>query len=285
MRRRSTRLVSPAVDALRQIDEWAAAHAAAAVVGPDGVVASHGPSDHVFRWASLTKLATSLATLVAVEEGVVDLDDPAGPEGATVRHLLAHASGLPFEGGAPIARVGERRIYSNLGFDTLANHVAARAEMTFGRYLAEAVFEPLRMAAELRGSAGAGVHGTLDDAVRLARELLTPTLLDPETLAEATTVVFPGLNGVLPGYGRFDPLDWGLGFELKDAKPRHWSGTLTSPRTFGHFGGSGTLLWVDPEHSLALVALSDREFGDWAKSAWPALANAVLSEGSRAAAG
>ena len=285
MRRRSTKLVSPAVDALRQIDDWGAEHAAAAVVRLDGVVARHGPPDHVFRWASVTKLATALATLVSVEEGVVELEDPAGPEGATVRHLLAHASGLPFDGGPPIARVGERRIYSNLGFEALADHVAARAEMPFERYLAEAVFEPLGMAAELRGSAGSDVHGTLDDGVRLARELLTPTLLAPETVAEATTVVFPGLNGVLPGFGRFEPMDWGLGFELKDAKPAHWSGTLTSARTFGHFGGSGTFLWVDPVRSLALVTLSDREFGDWAKAAWPALSDAVVSEGSRAATG
>ena len=285
MRRRSTRLVSPAVDALRQIDEWGAAHAAAAVVRQDGVVEAHGPADHVFRWASVTKLATALAALVAVEEGVVDLAEPAGPEGATVRHLLAHASGLPFDGGPPIARVGERRIYSNLGFEALADHVATRAEIPFDRYLAEAVFAPLGMAAELRGSAGSHVYGTLDDAVRLARELLAPTLVAPETLAEATAVVFPGLNGVLPGYGRLDPMDWGLGFELKDGKPRHWSGTLTSPRTFGHFGGSGTFLWIDPERSLALVALSDREFAEWAKEAWPALSDAVVSEESRPAAG
>ncbi|MHB1244576.1 MAG: serine hydrolase domain-containing protein [Gaiellaceae bacterium] len=273
------------MEALRQIEDWGAEHAAAAVVRPNGIVASHGPADHVFRWASVTKLATALATLVAIEEGVVDLDGPAGPEGATVRHLLAHASGLPFDGGPPIASVGRRRIYSNLGFETLADHVAARAEMPFDRYLAEAVFRPLGMAAELRGSAGSHVCGTLGDAVQLARELLRPTLVAPETLAEATSVVFPGLNGVLPGYGRLDPLDWGLGFELKDAKPGHWSGTLTSPRTFGHFGGSGTFLWVDPDRSLALVTLTDREFGDWAKAAWPALSDAVVSEGSRAAVG
>ena len=266
------------MDALRQIDQWGAAHAAAAVVRPAGTVASHGPADHVFRWASVTKLATALATLVAVEEGVVDLDDAAGPDGATVRHLLAHASGLPFDGGPPIARVGERRIYSNLGFEALAEHVGERAEMPFGRYLAEAVFEPLELAAELRGSAAAEVHGTLAAAAGLARELLAPRLVAPETLAEATTVVFPGLNGVLPGFGRFEPMDWGLGFELKDGKPAHWSGTLTSPRTFGHFGGSGTFLWVDPERSLALIALSDREFDEWAKEAWPALSDAVLEE-------
>jgi CubicO group peptidase (beta-lactamase class C family) len=266
------------VDALRQIDAWGAAHAAAAVVGPDGVVASRGPADHVFHWASVTKPATALATLVAVEEGVVDLDEPAGPQGSTVRHLLAHASGLPFHGGPPIAKVGTRRIYSNQGFERLAAHVAERAEMPFAQYLAEAVFRPLGMSAELRGSAGADVHGTLHDLGALARELLSPTLVAGETLVEATTVAFPGLVGVLPDYGRFDPLDWGLGFDLKDAKEGHWSGTLTSPRTFGHFGGSGTFLWVDPGRALSLAVLTDREFGEWSKSAWPALSDAVIQE-------
>ena len=123
MRRRSTRLVSRALDALRQIEEWGAANAAAGVVGPEGVRATHGPVEHEFRWASVTKPATALATLVAAEEGVVDLDEPAGPPGATVRHLLAHASGLPFEGGTPIAEPGKRRIYSNTGFEQLAAHV------------------------------------------------------------------------------------------------------------------------------------------------------------------
>lgn len=265
------------MDVLDQIDAWDAANAAAAVVRPEGVVARHGSEHHVFRWASVTKLATALATLVAVEEGVVDLDHPAGPEGSTVRHLLAHASGLPFHNGPPIAPVGRRRIYSNQGFETLAAHVAARAEMPFEQYLAEAVFRPLGMSAELRGSAAADVHGTLADATALARELLAPTLVAPETLAEATSVAFPGLVGVLPDYGRFDPMDWGLGFELKDRKAGHWSGTSTSPRTFGHFGGSGTFLWVDPERSLSLVVLTDREFGEWSKTAWPALSDAVVA--------
>jgi CubicO group peptidase (beta-lactamase class C family) len=265
------------VDVLRQIDDWDAEHAAAAVVRPGGVVARHGPADHVFYWASVTKLTTSLATLVAVEEGAVDLDEPAGPPGSTVRHLLAHTSGLPFDAGPPIARPGERRIYSNQGFERLAAHVEERTEIAFPEYLAAAVFGPLEMGAELRGSAASQVHGTLADLELFALELLRPSLVAPATLAEATSVQFPGLKGVLPGIGRFDPLDWGLGFELKDAKPNHWTGTLPSPRTFGHFGGAGTFLWVDPEHSLALAALSDREFGDWAKSAWPALSDAVVA--------
>lgn len=266
------------MDALRQIDGWSAEHAAVALVGPDGVVASRGPRDHVFRWASVTKPATALATLVAAEEGALDLDEAAGPPGSTVRHLLAHTSGLPFAAGAPQGRPGERRIYSNHGFEVLAGHVAARTEIPFPAYLGEAVFIPLEMGAELRGSAGSHVYGSLDDLVSLARELLRPSLVARETLAEATTVAYPGLGGVLPGFGRFDPLDWGLGFELKDGKPRHWSGSLTSARTFGHFGGSGTFLWVDPERELALACLTDREFDEWAKTAWPALSDAVLEE-------
>ena len=125
-----------AVDALRQIDDWGAEHAAAAVVRPGEVVARHGDEGHVFRWASVTKPVTALAVLVAAEEGTVDLDEPAGPPGSTVRHLLAHASGLPFTGDAPIARPGERRIYSNTGFEVAAEHLAERAEMPFADYLA-----------------------------------------------------------------------------------------------------------------------------------------------------
>jgi CubicO group peptidase (beta-lactamase class C family) len=93
-------------------------------------------------------------------------------------------------------------------------------------------------------------------------------------------VQFPGLAGVIPDLGRFDPNDWGLGFELRDEKPGHFSGTRTSPRTFGHWGGTGTFLWVDPEADLALGVLTDLPFGDWAKEAWPRLSDAVYAEAS-----
>jgi len=267
------------VEALRQIDAWGARHTVAAVVGRQGELGSHGDRDHVYPLASVTKLMTALATLVAAEEGVVDLDEPAGPPDSTVRHLLAHASGLPFEpGGPPIARPGTRRIYSNAGFEVLADHVAARAEMPFAEYLGGAVFAPLGLRAELRGSPAAGVDASVDDLVRFARELMAPTLVSAETFAEATSVQFPGLAGVLPGIGRYDPLDWGLGFELKDAKEPHWSGSRTSRQAFGHFGGSGTFLWVDPAAGIACACLTDREFGPWALEAWPALSDAVLQE-------
>jgi CubicO group peptidase (beta-lactamase class C family) len=266
------------VDALRQVDAWGAPHAGVGVTRSGQVAATRGLGDRPLRWASVTKLATALATLVAAEEGTIDLDEPAGPEGSTVRHLLAHASGLPFEAGAPISRVGRRRIYSNAGFEVLAEHVAERSEMPFADYLGAAVLKPLGMQAELRGSPASELHGTLDDLLLLAGELQRPRLIAPETLAEATSVQFPGLAGVLPDFGRLDPNDWGLGFELRNEKSPHWTGSRNSSRTFGHFGGSGTFLWVDPEADVALACLTDREFGDWSKEAWPRLSNAVLEE-------
>jgi CubicO group peptidase (beta-lactamase class C family) len=265
------------MEALEQIDAWPAATAAVAVVTPDGVVARRGPQDLVLRWASVTKLLTAYAALVAAEEGVLDLEEPAGPPDATVRHLLAHASGLPFEGDEPIARPRERRIYSNTGFDALGELIAARAGMSFGDYLRAAVLEPLDLGdTELRGRPSEGLHGPIADLARFGRELLAPTLVAPETLAEATEVVFPGLVGVLPGIGRQEPNDWGLGFELRDEKRPHWTGSRNSPRTFGHFGGAGTFLWVDPDARCACACLTDLEFDEWALAAWPRLSDAVL---------
>ena len=153
--------------------------------------------------------------------------------------------------------------------------------MPFGDYLRAAVLDPLALAARLVGSPAGGMDGSLDDALRFGRELLEPTLVARETLAEATTVQFPGLAGVLPGFGRMEPNDWGLGFELKDAKSPHWTGPCNSAGTFGHFGstpGTATFLWVDPEARLACAALADESFGDWAIEAWPRLSDAVLEE-------
>jgi CubicO group peptidase (beta-lactamase class C family) len=265
------------VQALRQIDEWPVAFAAAGVVDPEGRVVTRGDATRSVRLASVSKPVAALAVLVAAEEGVVDLDEPAGPPGSTVRHLLAHASGLPFEGTTPIARPGRRRIYSNEAFRVLAAHLDARAEMPFPEYVRAAVCGPLGVGLDPHGDPGSGMHASLADVLALGRELLRPTLVAPETRDEMTSVQFPGLAGVLPDHGRYEPLDWGLGVQLNTATPS-WMGAQTSPRTFGHFGGSGTFLWVDPEAGVVCAVLTTREFGDWAKAAWPRLADAVLAE-------
>lgn len=262
---------------LRQIDAWPVPFAAAGVVTRDGRVETHGDTGHVVRLASVSKPIAALALLVAAEEGVVDLDEPAGPRGSTVRHLLAHASGLPFEGREPIAPPGRRRIYSNEGYAVLAAQLEAAAEMTFADYVRAAVCEPLATGLDPSGDPGSGMQASLDDVLAVARELLAPTLVAGETLAEMTSVQFPGLSGVLPDHGRFDPLDWGLGVQL-NTRPPSWMGMRASGRAFGHFGGSGTFVWVDPEVGVACAVLTDREFDEWAKEAWPAFSDAVLDE-------
>jgi CubicO group peptidase (beta-lactamase class C family) len=269
------------VEALRQIEEWPAEHATAGVAAADRVIAEHGDGRHRLGWGSVTKPLVAYATLIAAEEGALDLDEAAGPAGSTVRHLLAHASGLAWDSPAQLGRPGERRIYSNTGYLALADHVASRTEMAFADYLRAGVLEPLGLEATLEGDAAGGIVGTLADMLAFGREALAPTLVAPETLAEATSVQFPGVDGVLPGFGRQTPNDWGLGFELRDGKSPHWTGAGNSPRTYGHFGskpGTATFLWIDPERQLVAAALADASFGEWAARAWPALSDALLEE-------
>lgn len=265
--------------ALELIDAWPVPHVAAAVVTAQRVVATRGPVDRIFPLASVTKLLSAQAVLLAAEEGVLELDDPAGPPGATIRHLLAHASGLSFDGNEVQGAPGHRRIYSNGGYRLLGEIVAERSGFAFDRYVAEGVTGPLGMThSTVPGHAGeSGLAPVIDIAV-LARELLAPTLLASETHARATAVAFPGLDGVLPGYGVERPNDWGLGPEIRGDKHPHWTGGRNSPRTVGHFGQSGTFCWADPAAGIGLVALTDRAFGAWAKPLWPQLSDAVLAE-------
>lgn len=257
--------------------EWEVPHVAAAVVDRSGTIASTGTGDRPFALASVTKPLAAYACLVAVEEETISLDEPAGPPGSTVRHLLAHASGLGPDG--KVLSAPERsRIYTNAAFDELAAHLSRAAGMPAADYVQEAVIDPLGMAGtDLRdGDLAKGARSDVDSLARFAAELLAPTLIDARTLSEATTVQWPDLDGVLPGFGSHSPCPWGLGLEIRGAKSPHWTGTRNSARTYGHFGASGTFLWVDPEPELALIVLTDREFGEWAVQAWPRLGDQVL---------
>lgn len=265
--------------ALATAQDWPVGNVAAAAVDADGrTLATFGDQDRPYRLASVTKLLSAYALLIAVEEGALSFDQPAGPEGATVRHLLAHTAGYDFADRTVRAAPGTRRIYSNAGFEVLGELLHAETGIPFPDYLREAVFEPLAMtSSRLEGSPGAGAVSTASDLARFAGELQEPILLSREALTEATRVAYPGLPGVLPGYGSQPHNDWGLGFEIRDAKSPHWTGAHNSPATFGHFGQSGTFLWVDPQAQLALVALSDRDFGPWAVEAWPPFSDGVLA--------
>ncbi len=268
---------------LELVSTWPVPHVSAAVLSAGGdVLGTVGEADRRYRLASLAKPMTAWATLVAVEEGIVSLDQPIGQPGCTLRHLLAHAGGYPFTGRDPIARPARTRIYSNTGIEMAAATVAAAADMPFADYLAEAVFRPLAMdGAGLEGSAAHGVWATVGDVVRFLAEVQRPTLLDPSTAADALQTQWPELAGIVPDVGRFDPCPWGLGFEIKGTKAPHWMGLTNSASAYGHFGGAGTMMWADPPAECALVALTDRTFDEWSREAlrgWPELSDAVLAE-------
>ena len=268
------------MNSLAMIKDWPVDHASVAVIAPDGrVLGSAGEQDRQYRLASVTKLLSAYTVLIALDEGALELDQPAGPEGSTVRHLLAHSGGYDFGERTVRYTPGTRRLYSNAGFEVLGETLAEATGIAFADYMREGLLLPLGLTSTvLEGSPAAGAVSTAADLSRFAAELQTPSLTDPGRLSEATRVVFPGLAGVLPGFGRQKDNDWGLGFEIRNHKSPHWTGANSSPGTFGHFGQSGTFLWVDPQADAAVVCLTDRDFGPWAAEVWPPFTDAVLAE-------
>lgn len=268
---------APPPGPLTAVEEWPVDAAAAAVVDRTGIIHAVGDLDRPFALASVTKPLFASAVLVAIEEGSLALEEPAGPEGSTIEHLLAHAAGLGLD-GRELAAPGRRRIYSNAGFEVLGAELERTTGLTPATYLAEAVLAPLAMTATgLDGSPAHAAVSTVADLARWVGELIDPRLLARTTVARATSVAFPGLDGLVPGYGKQAPNDWGLGFEVRGAKDPHWTSPANSPATVGHFGRSGTFWWFDPAVELALIVLTDREFEAWCKPRWPALADTVLA--------
>lgn len=264
---------------VEQILQWPVDNAVTAVVTASEVLDTCGDLNQTYQLASVTKLLTAYATLIAIEEGAISLDTPAGPPGATVHHLLAHTAGYEFDSLTTRFEPGARRLYSNTGFEVLAQTVTEHSGIEFAQYATEAVFEPLGMrSTTMPGSPAAGGISSAADLMQFAQELLAPTLIDPTTWTQATSVQFPGTDGILPGYGRQRPNDWGLGFEIRGTKNPHWTGAHASPATFGHFGQSGTFLWVDPTADLACVTLTDRDFGPWAAEIWAPYNQSILTE-------
>jgi CubicO group peptidase (beta-lactamase class C family) len=274
--------VDPAVSSADQLlsqelVSWPVGSAGVTLLDRSGPVGSAGGSGP-YPWASVTKLLTALVALDAVQTGAADLDEPVGPPGATLRHLLAHASGVARDSDTVKAPPGQRRLYSNRGFELIAEHLESRVGLPFAEQLQHRLLRPLRMTGtRLEGSPAHGASGPVTDLALLAHELLQPTWFPVELVATATSPAFEGLAGLLPGFGRQAPNDWGLGFELRGHKSPHWMSPDNSPTAFGHFGQSGAFLWVDAEAGLALVSAGDTAFGPWASTWWPRLSTRVLA--------
>lgn len=252
------------------------------VTGPEQTLAVQGDEHAVLPLASVTKPLTAWGALVAIDHGLLDLDDPAGPDGATVLELLDHTSGLPMEGDEPQKAPGERRIYSNAGFDALAAHVADAVGMPFAEWMAHEVTGPLGMTeTDATGRPSAGAKSSIHDLLIFGREVLRPTLIPASFRDLALTVSHEGLRGIVPGYGGYPDNQWGLGFELKGRKSPHWLSDTLPPETAGHFGAQGSFLFIDRSQDLAAAFLSGVPFGDEHKRIWPSLTEEIVARYGR----
>lgn len=246
-----------------------------------------------FDLASLTKpLFTLKEVLRAVEEGLLDLDDPLAqqlPEllwlkdhplkRVSVRVLLAHASGLPAweavyawgEGAALKARLlqhpwplGEP-VYSDVGYMLLG----LLLERLRGRPLTAFALPP-----------GLTFRPPKAQAVATERcpwrgRILRGEVHDENAFALGGAAGHAGLFGTLDGVldelqailqGRWlsqaalEEMQRPHGERLLswEAKRPGWQGgSLVSPRTFGHTGFTGVGVWVDPERGYAWALLTN----------------------------
>jgi len=264
------------VKAFDQLDDWPCTSVSAAVIKPNGDIATHGDTTQVYALASVTKLLTASAVHLGIEEGSLEADQILDERGATVADLLAHAAGIAPNGNV-LDDPGRRRIYSNAGYEQVAAALETATEMPFVTYLSEGLLGPLAMTSTtLVSSPAFGAESTVDDLVRFIGGL--SSLLDPSTIDAMTSAHLPELIGVLPGYGRQTPNPWGLGPEIRGTKQPHWTGDRNSPETWGHFGQAGTFLWHDPTTRISCVLLTDLPFDDWAKQRWPAFNDDVITE-------
>lgn len=267
-------------EVLKSTSEWPVGNVAAAAITPDGVE-TVGDTSRVFALASVSKLVTAYAVLLAAEEGAFDLDDavaspllPSFDATPSYRELLSHASGIGFRERVQEKPARTRRIYSSAGYEVLADAIEETTTIPFSDYVREGICEPLGIDIIVEGSAGHGFSASVDALTALAQEFLSPKLLSEQMLEEALTPQYPDLAGIVPGYGRFNPCTWGLGFSLEGDKSQqreehaHWIGKTMPEDTAGHFGQSGTFLWFHRPTGRAAIVLTDKPFGDWAKQRW-----------------
>lgn len=106
-----------------------------------------------------------------------------------------------------------------------------------------------------------GYYATTADMGRFAASFLPgqQSPLSDDSKREMITDQVNGLEGGVESmYTIWTPGYWGLGWELKGTKPRHWTGNKTSPETWVHWGFAGTLCWFDPTRELGVTVFANR---------------------------
>lgn len=241
-----------------------------------------GDQDKVYPWMSVTKLVTSRTILGAVENGVLDLNEPlpqlpgvSDPRPVSVADLLAHRSGLGHEKREFTRAPRSRRVYSNSGYEILGELLSQRSGIPFSAWAHEMVLSPLGIEHQLLESPAWGMCGTLSELLSFAFEAACPRFLSPKLFSAWSRSDEMQLPGVVPGYGFYRDNAWGLGCEVRAGKDPHWTLPDSSEGTYGHFGQSGSFLWIDPTSRLGAVFLGQEPFGALHKQLWPKLNRAL----------
>jgi CubicO group peptidase (beta-lactamase class C family) len=225
-----------------------------------------GDLGEVRPWASVSKMAVAMAFGVEVDWAMHAYDETVGPQGATFANLLSHSSGLGLEESDPVAPIATKRIYSNYGYDRAVETIVGENDPA--NWLSYRVFEPLGLdTASLEGRPAAGVSGSTEDLFTLAVAWLRGDGLAPSTRDRLIRPYLPDLAGIVPGFGRFTPCPWGMGPEVRGQK-HHWMGDWPEA-SFGHFGLSGSMMLLNVDEGIGLVATSSEPFGPWAVKLWP----------------
>lgn len=79
-------------------------------------------------------------------------------------------------------------------------------------------------------------------------------ILSPASVQAATRNQLKAMRDVPEDDRRTRP--WGLGWRLNWAAHSANFGDLLGPRSYGHWGATGTLLWIDPDLDAALILLT-----------------------------
>lgn len=245
----------------------------------DTVKYTYGDEQKVFPLASVTKMFTAYTILIAVEKQHLSLQDQVLANSATVYNLLTHSSGLQFDSTENIQPVQTSRIYSNTGFELLAEYLEDQTGISFEKYLKENLIYPLRIQEfELAGQAKASKDGwsNIQSLRKFAQELLQPTLISP-TLHHYATKQHLHLPGLYLGTNTMlEDHAWALGYELKAGKQNHWMGNKTSPQTYGHFGSAGSFMLIDPNKKVYNIFLGEKPYNSEHRKKWPQLNDELL---------
>jgi CubicO group peptidase (beta-lactamase class C family) len=189
--------------------------------------------------------------------------------------------------------------YQSMGFAMLAEIVHQVAGRTLAEFLRTEIFEPLgmhdtslgwapekkariaaiRLAPEQHatdwnwntpywlgfGAPWGGLITSPGDFARFCRMMVGGGALDgvrvlaPATVRALTGNQFETLPAVPEEDRRFRP--WGLGWRWSWPGQPETFGDLLGPRTYGHWGATGTLCWLDPDADLFAILFTTQPLG------------------------